>query len=231
MNQKDDNRMLTLHGFSASNYYNIVKHSLLLKGVPFTEHLVYPGSPELLAVSPAGKVPAMTTEKGTSLSESSVLLEYIEDAYPTTPLLPADQEQRAQVRQVMKVAELYLELAARRLLPAVLANAPVSDAVKGEVRATLDKGTASLARLAQFSPWVCGEELTLADIYLRYALAMPKLVGPSQLDWDILPAVPGLAEWDARMAEEPVSKQVDADQAANMTDFMAYVSKAIQRGK
>jgi glutathione S-transferase len=223
--------MLTLHGFSASNYYNIVKHSLLLKGVPFTEHLVYPGSPELLAVSPAGKVPAMTTEQGTALSESSVLLEYIEDAYPNKPLLPADPDQRARVRQVMKVAELYLELAARRLLPAVLANAPVSDAVKDEVRATLDKGTASLTQLAQFSPWVCGEELTLADIYLRYALAMPKLVGPSQLQWDILPAVPGLAEWDARMAAEPVSKQVDADQAANMTDFMAYVSKAIQRAK
>lgn len=223
--------MLTLHGFSASNYYNIVKHSLLHKGVPFTENVAYPSTPELLAVSPAGKVPALTTANGTALSESSVLLEYIEDAYPSKPLLPADPEQRAQVRQVMKVAELYLELAARRLLPAVLANAPVSDSVKGEVRATLDKGTASLAQLAQFSPWVCGAEQTLADIYLRYALAMPKLVGPSQLQWDVLSSVPGLAEWDARMAEEAISKRIDADQEANMPDFMAYVSKAIQRAK
>jgi|TARA_R110002072_G_scaffold101660_1_gene223874 glutathione S-transferase len=223
--------MLTLHGFSASNYYNIVKHCLLYKGVEFTENLVYPGAPELLAVSPAGKVPALTTANGTALSESSVLVEYIEDAYPQTPLLPADPEQRALVRQVMKVAELYLELAGRRLLPAVLANAPVADGVKEEVRATLDKGAASLTRLAAFSPWVCGADMTLADIYLRYALAMPKLVGPSQLQWDVLQAVPGLAEWDARMAEEAVSKQVDADQQANMTEFMEYVSAAIQRGK
>ncbi|MFU8763245.1 MAG: glutathione S-transferase family protein [Haliea sp.] len=221
--------MPTLHGFAASNYCNIVKHCLLHKGVPFTENLVYPGAPALLAVSPAGKVPALTTDSGMSLSESSVLVEYIEEAYPAKPLLPRDPEQRARVRQVMKVAELYLELPARRLLPAVLGNVPVSDAVKKEVQLTLDKGCASLAQLAHFSPWVWGTELTLADIYLRYVLAIPKLVGPSQLQWDVLPAVPGLAEWDARMAEDAVSKQVDADQQGNMQDFMAYVSKAMQK--
>ncbi len=223
--------MLTLHGFAASNYYNIVKHCLLHKGVPFTENLVYPGMPELLAVSPAGKVPALTTDAGTHLSESSVLVEYLEDAYPDKPLLPADPEQRAQVRQVMKVAELYLELPARRLLPAVLGNLPVHDSVKKEVRGTLDKGTASLARLARFGPWVCGAELTLADIYLRYVLAIPKLVGPSQLQWEVLPSIPGLAEWDACMAEDPVSRQVDADQQANMKEFRAYVSKAMSAAK
>lgn len=221
--------MPTLHGFAASNYYNIVKHCLLHKGVPFTENLVYPGAPALQAVSPAGKVPALTTDSGMSLSESSVLVEYIEEAYPTKPLLPRDPEQRARVRQVMKVAELYLELPARRLLPAVLGNVPVSDAVKKEVQLTLDKGCASLAQLAEFTPWFCGTELTLADIYLRYVLAIPKLVGPSQLQWDVLPAVPGLAEWDTRMAEDAVSKQVDADQQGNMQDFMAYVSKAMQK--
>lgn len=221
--------MLTLHGFAASNYYNIVKHCLLHKGVPFTEHRVYPGMPELLAVSPAGKIPALTTAAGTPLSESSVLVEYIEEAYPDKPLLPTDPEQRAQVRQVMKVAELYLELPARRLLPAVLGNVPVSDAVKKEVQLTLDKGVASLTQLGRFEPWVCGTELTLADIYLRYVLAIPKLVGPSQLQWDVLPTVPGLAEWDARMAKEAVSQQVDADHQANMPDFMAYVSKAMQK--
>jgi len=221
--------MPTLHGFAASNYYNIVKHCLLYKGVSFTENLVYPGASALLAVSPAGKVPALTTDSGMSLSESSVLVEYIEEAYPAKPLLPQDPEQRARVRQVMKVAELYLELPARRLLPAVLGNVPVSDAVKKEVQLTLDKGCASLAQLAEFTPWVCGTELTLADIYLRYVLAIPKLVGPSQLQWDVLPAVTGLAEWDARMAEDAVSKQVDADQQGNMQDFMAYVSKAMQK--
>ena len=78
--------MLTLHGFAYSNYHNIVKHALMHKGIRFEEHIVYPGTPELLAVNPAGKVPAMTTEDGLSLAESSVLVDYLEDAYPATPL-------------------------------------------------------------------------------------------------------------------------------------------------
>ena len=33
--------MITLHGFAASNYYNIVKHALLYKGIPFQEEIFY----------------------------------------------------------------------------------------------------------------------------------------------------------------------------------------------
>ncbi len=216
--------MLTLHGFPFSNYHNIVKHALLLKGIPFDEHIVYPNTPEMLAVNPTGKAPAMTTEQGTSISESSVLLEYLEDAYPDTPLYPAGSDDRARVRQLMKVAELYLELPARRLLPAVLANAPVDDSVKDEVRAVLDRGTRSLVALASFSPYVMGTDISLADIYLRYALAIPKMVGPSLLGWDVMAEVEGLAQWDAMMADSDISRKIDADQQANTEEFMAYVA-------
>jgi glutathione S-transferase len=90
--------MLTLHGFPFSNYHNIVKHALMYKGIPFDEHIVYPNTPEMMAVNPTGKAPAMTTEQGTSIAESSVLVDYLEDAYPETPLYPADADARAKVR-------------------------------------------------------------------------------------------------------------------------------------
>jgi hypothetical protein len=38
--------MLTLHGFSSSNHYNIIKLTLLEKGVPFKESVVYSGAGE-----------------------------------------------------------------------------------------------------------------------------------------------------------------------------------------
>ena len=216
--------MLTLHGFPYSNYYNMVKHALMLKDIPFVEHTVYPNTPELLQVNPSGKVPAMTTGEGTCLGESSVLLDYLEDAYPEKPLYPADAGARAQVRQLMKVAELYLELPARRLLPAVLAKVEVPRATRDEVRAGLERGVDSLRALASFAPWVAGEQLSLADIHLRYALAIPKLVGPAQLDWDIVAAVDGLAQWDALMADSDIARKIDADMQANLGDFMAYVA-------
>jgi glutathione S-transferase len=217
--------MLTLHGFPFSNYHNIVKHALMQKSVPFEEHIVYPSSPELMKVSPAGKVPAMTTEKGTNISESSVLLEYIEDAYPENPLLPADIELRAKVRQLMKISELYLELPARRLLPAVLGNTEVPDALLQEVKAALDKGTRAITELATFGPYLLGSEVSLADIYMRYAMSIPKMVGPSKLNWNVLDAVPGLASWDEMMADTDIARKVDADQRDNAAEFMAYISK------
>ncbi|MBN7797966.1 glutathione S-transferase family protein [Parahaliea mediterranea] len=217
--------MITLHGFPFSNYHNIVKHALMAKGLDFEEHITYPGSPELMAVNPLGKVPAMTTEKGATLSESSVLLEYLEDAYPESPLYPADPEQRAGVRRLTKLAELYFDLPARRLLPAVFGNAEIPEATLAEVREGLERGVAGLTALARFDPYVAGDELTMADLYLRYALAIPKIIGPSKLDWDVVAAVPGLGEWDAMMAESEISRKIDADQQANTAEFMAYLQK------
>ena len=217
--------MLTLHGFAYSNYHNIVKHALMHKGIPFTEHVVYPNTPELLAVNPTGKAPAMTTEQGTNLSESSVLVDYLEDAYPQVPLYPADAETRARVRQLMKVSELYLDLPARRLLPVMLRKVQLDDAVKEEVRAVLERGTRSLNALASFSPYVLGAELSLADIYLRYALAIPKMVGPDLLGWDVREEVDGLEDWSRLMADSDISRKIDADMQANTNDFMAYIAQ------
>ena len=218
--------MLILHGFPFSNYHNIVKHALMQKDIAFEEHIVYPNSPELKKVNPTGKVPAMTTEKGTNISESSVLLEYLEDAYPENPLFPADIDARAKVRQLVKISELYLELPARRLLPAVLGNAELPDALLQEVKGVLEKGAYSIAELAEFGPYLLGSKLSLADIYMRYALAIPKLVGPSKLNWNVLEAVPGLASWDEMMADTDIARQIDADQRDSTAEFMAHISNS-----
>ena len=216
--------MLTLHGFPFSNYHNIVKHALLLKAVPFVENICYPHTPDMLAVNPTGKAPAMTTQMGTNLSETSVLLEYLEDKYPEHSLYPADVELRAKVRRLMKISELYLELPARRLLPAVFGNMEIPDATLEEVKAVLEKGAQSIAALAVFQPYLAGDELSLADIYLRYALAIPKMVGPSKLGWDVMEAVPGLAVWDEMMASTDIAKKIDQDQHDNTEEFMAFIS-------
>jgi hypothetical protein len=39
--------MLTLYGFPASNYYGLIKHALLLKGIDFNEERTYPGIPHI----------------------------------------------------------------------------------------------------------------------------------------------------------------------------------------
>ena len=102
--------MLKLCGFAASNYYNKVKLALLEKGVPFEEELAWVGQTDT-AASPLGKVPYLKTDEG-PISESTVLLEYIESKYPQHPLLPADPYAAAKVRELLRYTELHLELVA-----------------------------------------------------------------------------------------------------------------------
>ena len=139
--------MITLHGFAASNYYNLVKHVLLYKELPFKENLIYGGSEELLAISPVGKVPAITTSEGLNLSESSVICDFIEETYPATPLYPENAGERAVVRQIMKIAELYFELPSRRLIPYVFSGTDVPESLKAEVRQVLNRGVTALSQL------------------------------------------------------------------------------------
>ena len=220
--------MITLHGFASSNYYNIVKHALLYKEIPFQENLVFAGSDELLAVNPMGKVPAITTDDGISLSESSVICDFIEEAYPATPLYPESVTERAVVRQIMKTAELYFELPSRRLIPYVFSGNEAPDAIKQEVRQVLARGIPALNRLCQFSPWIAGKEFTMADIYVHYVNAIVNAVGSSQLDWDVLAEIPGMKEWSKAMKQSDIGQKIEADRVANMSEFMTHVKAQIQ---
>ncbi len=215
--------MLKLYGFAVSNYFNMVKHSLLHKGIDFDEVTVYPSAePDYLRKSPLGKVPCIETDQG-FLAETSVIVEYLDARYPEQPLLPSDEWQRAKCRELMKIIELYLELPARRLLPAVLGAAKADDGVVAEVAEALDKGVRALSALVSPQPFVMGEQMTAADIVLRYALVVVELVSGALYQRDICAEVAGLPEWKARMAEMPISQQLDAESEKAMAAFMAMV--------
>ena len=208
--------MLKLYGFAVSNYFNMVKHALLEKGVEFEEITVFPEQgEEYLTKSPMGKVPCIETENG-YLSETSVILEYLEAAYPDKPLMPEGIWEQAKARELMKVSELYIELAGRRLMPEALAGVPVSDEIKKDAWLTLKKGLASVDRLAVLEPYA----LTLADIVLRYSLIAAKMVGKSVLGRDILDGHEALRRWDARIGESPICQQLDAEMQTQMDAFL-----------
>ena len=220
--------MITLHGFAASNYYNIVKHTLLYKELPFQENLIFAGSDELLRVSPVGKVPAITTTEGFNLSESSVICDFLEETYPDIPLYPESATERALVRQIMKISELYFELPSRRLIPYVFSGTSAPDTVKEEVRQVLTRGIIALNRLCQFSPWIAGEQFTMADIYVHYVSTIVNAFASTQLDWDVLAEIAGMKEWSKVMRQSDIAQKIEADRLANMPEFMAHVKAQIQ---
>ncbi|MBD3649056.1 MAG: glutathione S-transferase family protein [Pseudomonadales bacterium] len=219
--------MISLHGFASSNYYNIVKHVLMHKQIPFNEVVDYGGTEEYLAVSPVGKVPAITTEKGEHLSESSVCCDYLEETYPDNPLYPSDSYARNHVRQIMKISELYLELPARRFLVNFFSNTEPPQSVKAEVAETMDRGVGAMKRLCRFDPYLAGDQVTMADIYVRYVLKVATLGASSQLKRDLIAEIPGLDAWCPLMDETDIARKIDADSAANQPEFLAYIQKRL----
>jgi glutathione S-transferase len=221
--------MITLHGFASSNYYNIAKYVLLYKAIPFEEHLVYSGGEEWLSISPVGKVPALTTEDGQHLSETTVICDYLEEAYPARPLYPADPVERAEVRQIMKVSELYLELPSRRLIAYAFSGKPAPESALTDARHVINRGLKAMQRLCRFSPWIAGSDMTMADIYVHYVNSVVHGIGSQQLDWDILAQIPGMKEWNKGMRDSDIARVIEADRCANEPEFIAYISDYMAR--
>ncbi|MEM8499167.1 MAG: glutathione S-transferase family protein [Pseudomonadota bacterium] len=223
--------MITLHGFAASNFYNAVKHVLMYKQIPFEENEVFGGGEEWHSISPLGKVPAITTQDGHYLSESSVICHYLEEVYPDIPLYPADPVARGQVRQIMKIAELYLEVPTRRLVGYHFSGKPAPDSLKAEVRHVVERGIGGMQRLCHFSPWIAGQQFSMADIYVHYVNAVVGQIGSKELEWDIIGEISGMREWRERMKDSDIAKQVEKEREANVPKFAAYIKEYMAANK
>src|SRR5215204_430421 len=77
------------------------------KGIDFEVHEVDLNnkSEEFLSVSPYGKVPVLSVN-GTSLYESNIVNEYLEEVYDSPRLMPENPEERALVRSWMTTSSL-----------------------------------------------------------------------------------------------------------------------------
>ncbi|HEF4759052.1 TPA: glutathione S-transferase family protein [Pseudomonas putida] len=216
--------MLKLYGFAASNYFNMVKLALLEKGVPF-QTVPFHGcqNPQILAVSPRGKIPVLETGQG-FLSETDAILDFIEETQPGIALLPADPFARASVRALAKEIELYIELPARLCYVEVFfGGRPTPEALKAKAERDLIKGFAALKHRARFAPYVAGERFTLADLYFLYSVDLAVGVGKRLFDIDFLSDMSGAKALLERLAENPNVQSVAADREAEAPAFLERV--------
>ncbi len=214
--------MITLCGFGVSNYYNKLKLIMLEKGVPFDERLVYPWERDSFRdSSPLGKMPFVETENG-SLSESEVILDYIEERYPERPLYPADVFARAKCRELIQHLELNCEWVSRRLYKECFFGGSVSAETKSEANQRLAIGLDAVGRLASFSPYVLGAAFTAADCaayvhFLMIRLATQIIYGHDM----VLERLPQVATYMQLIEERPHVQTITAGRAAAIDAFLA----------
>jgi len=96
------------HGM-ASTCSKKVRLCLYEKGIAFESHLLdlqkfEQHRPDYLALNPNGVVPTLV-HRDRPIIESSVIIEYLDDAFPEVPLKPADTYARAQMRLWLKYSD------------------------------------------------------------------------------------------------------------------------------
>jgi maleylpyruvate isomerase len=99
---------MILYGYGLSSASYRVRIALALKNLPYEsiaknlragEHRMA----EYLQINVQGFVPALALDDGAVLTQSVAIMEYLDEIYPTPPLLPADPVARARVRALTQV--------------------------------------------------------------------------------------------------------------------------------
>jgi glutathione S-transferase len=216
-------KMLTLYGFDVSNYFNMIKLALSIKGLEYETVTVYPNqSEDYLTKSPMGKVPALETDQGI-LTETNVILEYLDDTYPDIPLYPGNTFEKAKIRELVKMTELYLELPARRCHSAVFFGQTVDDLTKKEVKRALYKGIEGITRRAELKPYLTGEQLTAADIVFLYSADLASVVAAKLFGFDLLDMAPGAKQLMTELNQRKDVIKIAEDRKLANIEFKKYI--------
>src|SRR5438128_2121726 len=107
--------MLKLHNFDRSPFGWKVRIVLAEKKVPY--ETVIPENkgedPAFARLNPFRLTPVLQLEDGRTIWESTVVNEYLEEAYPTPAMLPKDPYERARVRMIEDSTDQYFYSALR----------------------------------------------------------------------------------------------------------------------
>lgn len=158
--------------------------------------------PAYLAISPHGKVPALT-DGDVALYESQAILEYLEERYPETPLLPSAAGARALVRVeemecVFYFAEAFIK-AGRQVFftPPEQRDQAALDEATAVVRTQL--GEMERRAASRGGDFFMGSSFTRADVSWT---PFVEIAGRAGIDVDAT-TMPWLSAWRARMRERP----------------------------
>ena len=146
-------------GWAVRNYA-----ALREKGVEFTAIPAVDGDgnklPEFLAATPYGKTPVLV-EGETTVFESTIINEYIDERYPQPPLMPDDPRERAAGRKWGHYCD-------NSLLPqlTVIARSKPADreAAVAALERPLDRLEATLLAVRSAGPYFFGDRFSLLDI-------------------------------------------------------------------
>ena len=196
---------MQLHNFFRSGTSHRLRIALNLKGLPYDYVAVNLRTEEhqgaaFKALQPQGLVPALVAD-GHTLIQSPAIIEWLEERYPTPPLLPASPEERAHVRALAAIVGCDIHPINNRRILEYLRKALDCDEAAVEawcatwIQSGFDALEGLLARDAQRGRFCFGDTPGLADVYL-----VPQVESARRFKVDLAP-YPRIRAIDAACAE------------------------------
>lgn len=203
--------MLRLHSFDRSPFSWKTRLVLAEKKIPYV--VVVPenkaSDPAFGKLNPFRLTPVLELEDGRTIYESTVVNEYLEEAWPDPPLMPRDPLERARIRMIEDTTDQYFYQIVRAAFvtqfeavpPVVTRKKPEMVDAKAveEAVSRCHEHMRRLESVLEGRVWFGGGVFSLADIAL-----VPILTGSLPL-MGMLPDLryPGITAWVEKVRARP----------------------------
>ena len=196
---------LLLYGVPQSSFVRTTRMALEERGVAYTLMPCPPGHEDGAARHPFGKIPFMRYGDYV-LAESIAIIRFAEREFPSAPSLWPKESRRAALcdQWVSAISDSLSQRIGFGIcfprLAAPILGFPVDEAAVAKAVERLPDTLRELDRPLSTHPYLVGDAMTVADLYLVPILYYLGLTAEGRA---ALPAFPGIAAWQARIAERP----------------------------
>ena len=196
--------MLQLISATPSPYARKVRIALAEKGIAFEllTEVPWNNTTSTPKFNPLEKLPVLILEDGSSVYESSYILQYLELKYPTPPMLPADVDGILAARKLEVLCDGVCDALVLTFFERMRAEG-ASPEWMARQRRKIDGGVKEMARIVGNGDWAVGDRFSLGDI------AAGTLVGYMAVRFPEFPwrtQYPNLAELSDRLEQRPSFK-------------------------
>jgi glutathione S-transferase len=178
-----------------------------------------------MRLNPAGEVPVLVEDDGTSIPGGQVIAEYLEEAYPEPSLLGPTPLERAEIRRLTSWfdikfhREVTANLVEEKLMKRFLGRGePNSSAIRAG-HANIHYHLDYIGWLCDRRRWLGGDDFTLADITAAAHVSAVDYIG--DVPWR---EHEGAKDWYARAKSRPSFRTILADLVSGMKPPRHYAN-------
>ncbi|MDE8342790.1 MAG: glutathione S-transferase family protein [Acidocella sp.] len=217
--------MRLLHHLPLSPYSRKLRLALAEKRLAFELKVekVWVRRPEFLDLNPAGTVPVLVEDNGLAIADSGVIGEYLDEAYPDTPLLGHSFAERVETRRLVAwfdqkfSAEVTHNLLYEKHMKRALGRGHPDAAALRAGYAALKLHLAYIGQLAESRPFLAGPRLSMADFAAAGHLSALDFIG--DIDWSLSPAA---RDWYAKLKCRPCFRALLLDRVPGVATPAHY---------